>query len=158
LAVSASDTTAGTKIFMVRGLLSGIAPPSRDVQLPVGPQSVAGQCQPASPNLWSGQLACWLIGWCEAFPETIGKERGRAGPRTGRNTSSASQLRWRIPWKEVSEEAVNVGAYATRYHSEWIWQGLAKLRGRADEPGEPPRRPPARTQEVCRRPLPKATR
>src|SRR5215470_2991166 len=94
---------------MVRRLLSEVAPPFQRRALasgPCGPLIRCGACRPA--HLWSGQLAYWLIGWCEAFPETIGKERGRAGPRTRRNTSSAARLRWPIPWKEVSEEAVNV--------------------------------------------------
>ena len=28
-----------------------------------------------------------------------------------------------LPWKEASAEVVNAVAYATRYHSEWFWQG-----------------------------------
>jgi hypothetical protein len=34
--------------------------------------------------------------------------------------------------EEASAEAVNADAYATRYQSEWFWQGLAKLKGTAD--------------------------
>jgi hypothetical protein len=30
-----------------------------------------------------------------------------------------------LPWKEASAEAVNVVAYATKYHSEWFWRGVA---------------------------------
>jgi hypothetical protein len=37
-----------------------------------------------------------------------------------------------LPRKEASAEAVNAGAGATRYHSEWFWEGLAKLKGTAD--------------------------
>ena len=32
------------------------------------------------------------------------------------------------PWKEASVEVVNAVAYVTRYHPEWYWHGLAKLR------------------------------
>jgi hypothetical protein len=31
-----------------------------------------------------------------------------------------------LPWKEASAEAVNAVAYATRYYSEWFWQGIAR--------------------------------
>jgi len=34
-----------------------------------------------------------------------------------------------LPWKEASAEAVNAVAYATKYHSEWFWRGLAKVKG-----------------------------
>jgi len=30
-----------------------------------------------------------------------------------------------LSWKEVSAEAVNAIAYATKYHSEWFWRGVS---------------------------------
>ena len=27
-----------------------------------------------------------------------------------------------LPWKEVSAEALDAVAYATKYHSEWFWR------------------------------------
>jgi hypothetical protein len=29
-----------------------------------------------------------------------------------------------LPWQEASAEAVNAGAYASLYHSEWFWRVL----------------------------------
>jgi hypothetical protein len=37
-----------------------------------------------------------------------------------------------LPYKGASVEVVNAIAYATRHHSEWFWQGLAKVKGKAD--------------------------
>jgi hypothetical protein len=37
-----------------------------------------------------------------------------------------------LPWKEASVEAVNAIAYATRYHSEWFWQGAQHAGKRRD--------------------------
>ena len=37
-----------------------------------------------------------------------------------------------MPWTEASVEAVNAVAYATRYHSDWFWQGFTKVNGAAD--------------------------
>jgi len=39
---------------------------------------------------------------------------------------------YRAVVERASSEAVNAVAYATRYHSEWFWEGLAKLKGTAD--------------------------
>jgi hypothetical protein len=57
------------------------------------------------------------------------RERRRAGASDQEAHESAViavQEVLPLPWKEASAEAVNAVAYATRYYSEWFWQGIAR--------------------------------
>jgi hypothetical protein len=58
---------------------------------------------------------------CVAYRE---KRRAGASDQEAHEAAVAAvQEVLSLTWKEASAEAVNAIAYATRYHSEWFWQG-----------------------------------
>jgi hypothetical protein len=58
---------------------------------------------------------------CLAYREM--REAGASDQEAHEAAVAAVQQMLPLSWKEASVEAVNAIAYATRYHSEWFWQG-----------------------------------
>ena len=58
---------------------------------------------------------------CLAYREM--RQAGAGDQEAHEAAVAAVQEVLQLPWKEASVEAVNAIAYATRYHSEWFWQG-----------------------------------
>ena len=72
-------------------------------------------------------------GWRRACLAYRQMRRAGASDQQAHEAAVATvQSMWPVPFREASIEAINAVAYATRYHSEWVWQGLAKLKGAAD--------------------------
>jgi len=58
---------------------------------------------------------------CLAYREM--RQAGASDQEAHEAAVAAVQTVLPISWKEASAEAVNAIAYATRYQSEWFWQG-----------------------------------